>query len=126
MDIEPHSIKDCYRCPECKVPAAYGDKYCRGCGVLFIADHVAEMKKQFHLPVNVLPWNIRDRFRCVFCNASVSIHDSFCRFCGKVFDQSAIKGMKENMSKLAKANGPSAILVFVVLLLFILYLVSSV
>jgi hypothetical protein len=106
MDFEPHSISDCHQCPACRQAVALHDKYCRGCGVLFTPDHVAEMKKHFHLPLNVSPWNVRDRFKCIYCAAAASVHDAFCRMCGKKYGAQEIAIMRDNMSKLARIERP--------------------
>ncbi len=92
---------------------------------MFTADHLAEMKKHFHLPLNVSPWNVRNRFRCIYCNASASVHDVFCRMCGNRYSPKEIARMRENIPALAGLNGPFAILALFFVLLFICFLVET-
>ena len=126
MNIEPHSIKDCYRCTECGTAVAHGDIYCRGCGIKFSSIHMGKMKKMFHIHPNILPWNIRDRYRCIKCERFVSIHDQYCRYCRKVFDKYTIDVMKNNMQNLVNMNFPSLVFLIVFVLAILFVLIASV
>ena len=114
-----NTLHDIYRCVGCSFIAAHGNKYCRGCGLHFSDNDIAQMKSNIKTSIGASPWNIRDRFRCVHCSEHIAITDRYCRGCGDHIDSHEKQLMRLRLDELATKNMPSLIglTIFVLLIL---------
>ncbi len=121
------TLNDTYRCIKCGFIAAFGNAYCRDCGIKFSSADTAKMKANVHSVVGALPWNTRDRYRCVHCDEHVAMADRYCRGCGDEIEDHEKQLMKLRMSEIAKANTPSVIglAIFVLAVIAVLLLMGS-
>ena len=118
--MQPRTLNDIYRCPNCGSIAARGNSYCRGCGLKFSKNDIEVMEDNIRSPIGALPWNTRDRFRCVHCSGFVSITDKYCRGCGDRIENHERQLMRLRLSELAKQNTPALIGLGIFVLIVIL------
>lgn len=119
------TLHDIYRCIRCGFIAAFGNAYCRECGVKFSVEDIAEMQSNTRPVLGAAPWNLRDVYRCVHCSQHIALADKYCRRCGDKIDDNEKQLMKLRMTEIAKDNTPALVglMLFVLLVVGMLVLV---